>query len=251
MLWRGSTGVRPEEAQVRNRGVLLLALVIAAVLAAGAAFALVNAGDDSGPRLTLPTLSPTPTDTASATPSATPTATATPSATATASPTATSKPTATAKPSATSTSGSHTYAYPKPTHTYAGLELTIHSPSNNEPPGSDFVLTAKATDGDGTIFFNGMSWGDGSTEPAQANPQHCKSYPQPPTSPQGSYQPQSDSKTFTFHHRYLVGGRDYVITVKVASVNVDCRPNGPKRQDTLLRVRIHVTTPEPSPTAAP
>jgi hypothetical protein len=225
---------------VRNRGVLLLALLIAAVLAAGSAFALINAGDDSGPKVdALPTASPTPTatETPSATPTATPTESATPEPTATATTSPTAKPTASATSKPTS---SGTYSYPKPSHSYQGLELTLSSPDNNQPAGEDFVLTVKSSDGDGKIFFNGLSWGDGQSEPAAANPQHCKSYPQPPTSPQGAYQPQPDSKTFTFHHKYLVGGRDYVIAVKVASVNGDCRPNGPKREDTKLYLRIHV-----------
>lgn len=247
MLWPGSTRVRPEEAHVRNRFVLPLALVIAAVLAAGSAYALINAGDDSGLKIgALPTASPTSSSTPTATASPTESPTASPTETPTAGPTAgpTAAPRATASPTRTRTSapssGSRTYSYPKPSQTYAGLELTITASSQDSDP-TYYTLTAKSSDGDGTIFFNGLSWGDGTTQSAAANPQRCKSYPTLHSAP-GSYQPQRDAKTFTFHHRYAPGS-SYVITVKVASVNVDCRPNGPKREDQLLRVRVHVPPP--------
>jgi hypothetical protein len=226
---------------VRNRGVLLLALAIAAVLAAGSIFALLNAGDDSGPKVdALPTTSPAATETPSPTASPTPTETATsspePTATATAAPTTTR--TSTSKPT---TSGT-TYAYPRPTRRYEGLQMSVDA--TNEGDGDadplDYTVTVHATDGDGTIYFNGLSWGDGTSQPAQANPQRCKSYP-PLTSPAGPYDPQNDSKTYVFHHHYPALNKAYTITVKVASVNVDCRPHGPAREDQHLSVTVHPT----------
>lgn len=244
MLWRGSTRVRPEEAHVRNRGVLLLALAIAAVLAAGSAVALIQAGDD--PKVgALPTASPTASQTPTQSPTPSPSATesATPEPTASQAPSATPRATrsATARPTS---GGSTTYSYPKPSTTYPGLQLTITATSQDDDP-TEYTLVAQASDGDGRIYFNGLSWGDGTTQPAAANPQRCKNYP-PLTSPPGAYQPENDSKQYTFTHRYAPGS--YVITVQVASVNGDCRPNGPKREDRLLRVRINVPSPAPTPT---
>jgi hypothetical protein len=237
---------------VRNRGVLLLALLIAAVLAAGSGYALYNAGDDSSPAVgALPTTSATPSATPSETPSETPSAT--PTETASPTPAVTASPTSTRSSSPRATSGSHTYAYPKPSRTYDGLQVTLTSNPQHGTVGQNFRVTIEATDGDGKLFFNGLSWGDGATVPSQGNPQRCKSYP-PLTSPPGAYQPQPDARTgstaYRFDHKYLAPPAQadhYDITVHIASVNADCRPNGPKREDRTLTVRVYVTAPKPTP----
>ena len=242
MLGRGSTRLPLEEAHVRNRGVLLLALVIAAVLAAGAGYAFSNAGDDSSPSIgALPTTSPTPTESATATPTATPSETATPAPTETASPAAT--PTATRTTTSHPTTASQTYAYPRPpSQGYEGLQMsmTASNEGDNDADPLDYTVTVTASDKDGTIYFNGLSWGDGTSQPAQADPQHCKSWP-PLTSPPGPYQPHPDSKKWVFHHRYPALDKGYVITAKVASVNADCHPHGPRREDKSLSVTVHPT----------
>jgi hypothetical protein len=246
MLGPGCTRVLPEEAHVRNRGVLLLALLIAAVLAAGSVYAFVNAGDGSGPTIdALPSPSatasesPTPSPTPSVTPSETSTPTPTPTATQGSSPRATPKATSSAtRTSSPRSSSSTTYAYPKPSRDYDRLQLTITANPEHGTVGETFRVVGTATDGDGRIYFTGMSWGDGSSEPAGSNPQHCKSWP-PLTSRPGPYQPRPDKKRYAFDHQYLTPG-DYTITFHVRSVNEDCRPNGPKREDRVLSVVVHV-----------
>lgn len=236
----------------RSRVFLILALAIAALLAAGTAAALIQSGDAEP--VVLPTAAPIST----ATPTPTPSPTATPSSTAT--PSATPSPTSTATGGSTTggssgsgggttTGGSstHTYAYPKPPKGgYDGLRLKVTVDPGSGPLGTVFKVTATGTDGDGTIYFNGLSWGDGTGEPAQKSPQRCKSYP-PPTSPPGAYQPDPDKKDYSFSHRYLAPGK-YTITVKIASVNETCKPNGPATQYQTVQVPITVTEPEPTPT---
>lgn len=117
------------------------------------------------------------------------------------------------------------------------MELTLTA-DHNEEVGDIYTVVGKATDGDGTIYFTGMTWGDGASEPRQSSPRKCKSYP-PLTSPPGPYQPDPDSKTYTFNHRYLAPG-DYKITFRVASLNADCRPNGPKDETRVLSVTVTV-----------
>jgi hypothetical protein len=233
----------------RSRVFLLLALAIAAVLAAGSAVALIRAGD--GEPVVLPTSIPSSSATPSATPTGTPTPTADPSAGPTATSGSTATPTSTAGTSGGtsggSTGGSGTYAYPKPPKGgYEGLRLKVTVDPGSGPVGTEFKLTAVGNDGDGTIYFNGLTWGDGTSEPAQSNPQRCKSYP-PLKSPPGAYEPDPDSKTYRFSHRYLAPGR-YTITVRVASVNETCKPNGPATQYQTVQVPITVTEPEPTPT---
>lgn len=235
-----------------RRSVLLVTLLVAALLAGLSGYALTNAGDEGSPQLTLPTAGPSPT--LSSTPKATPSTTPSPTATASPAPTETStsthRPTATPHSTRTSSGGSGTYAYPKPSRRYDGLRLTGQFTGKNVTVGDPYKVSAVATDGDGTIYFTGLDWGDGSKVPGQASPQHCKSYP-PLHSPPGPYQPQPDKKNFgPFNHTYVTPGT-YTIIVKVASVNADCRPNGPKPEATSVALKVTVTAPAPSPSPAP
>ncbi|MCU1587136.1 MAG: hypothetical protein JWN31_629 [Frankiales bacterium] len=238
-----------------SRTALLVSLIIAALLAGVAGLALVNAGDNTGPTRGLPTAgpvptpSPTPSTTPSPTPTPVPTATATPTATPTVTATPSASPAATAKPTATRTATpkpttQQTYAYPKPTRSYAPLQLTLRSSRGAGQVGDTFSVTAVATDGDGEIYMDGLDFGDGSKEPAQSSPKHCKSYP-PLHSPPGPYQPSPDKKNFgPYNHTYLAPG-DYTITMTVASVNATCKPNGPANESRTLHLVVHVTAAAP------
>jgi hypothetical protein len=241
-----------------SKSFLLIALIVAALLAGLSGYALSNAGDDSGPTLSLPTAGPTPTlgRTASATPSVTPTASASATATApaTATPTATASPTpsatksATPKPTPTKSATpkpsptTKTYAYPKPTKTYAGLRLTGTFTGKTATVGDVYRVSAVATDGDGTIYMNGLSWGDGASVGSQPSPKKCKSYP-PLHSPPGAYQPDPDKKDFgPYEHTFTKAGT-YTIRFYVASVNADCRPNGPSNESTFVEMKVTVSLP--------
>lgn len=230
-----------------SRTTLLVSLIISAMLAGLAGVALINAGDDTGPTKGLPPAGPLPT--LSPTRPATPSPTPTPTATATATPTATASPTATAtataKPTATKTATAkpttqQTYAYPKPTRSYAPLQVTMRSSRGAGEVGDTFSITAVATDGDGEIYMNGLDFGDGTTVPAQSSPKKCKAYP-PLHSPPGAYQAEPDKKDFgPYTHKYLAPGT-YTITMRVASVNADCKPNGPKDESRILQLKVTVT----------
>jgi hypothetical protein len=228
------------------RSFIVAAFVVSAGLAGGAAVAFVNAGDgdgtvtSDGPVVTAsPTPSETPSPTATPEPTATATATATPSATATA--------TATATP--TATSGSRTYAYPRPSRTYDGLVLTVTINPGGGNDQTNFELTAKGKDGDGEVYFDGLTWGDGKSIGSVGSPQKCKSWP-PLHSPPGPYEPEPDSATYIYHHQYVTPGT-YVIKVRMSSMSKDCKPHGPRTEVRNVEVTVKVVsaTPSPSPTA--
>jgi hypothetical protein len=229
----------------------VVGLVVSAGLAGGAAYALVQVTDDdtrSTAAATQPTpaaLTPTPTPTASPTPSPTPApvVTVTPTASPGAVPTATPTP----RP----TGPVRTYAYPKPTTSYQGLSLSATIDPGNGDTTDVFSVTVKATDGDGRTYFAGLDWGDGTTVAADPSPRRCASYP-PLTSPPGPYRPQPDARTFgPYRHRFTRGGT-YTVTVRVSSVNADCRPNGPQAETSAAvfeKVQVFVpSSAQPSPT---
>lgn len=175
---------------MRGRVLVVSAFVLAAALCAGAAVALVlAASDDTSPRAlgspsptsAVPTATPTPAPTTTAltvspTPSASPVVTASPTAT----PSRSASPTASPSPRRTATSR------PSPTQSVAeGLSAKAGTPGGyaNEP----LELTAHATDGDGTIYFQSLDWGDGSDlvegpdrgaacDPAAISPADCRDF---------------------------------------------------------------------------
>jgi hypothetical protein len=236
----------------KSRVFLLLALAIAALLATASAVAFTQSGDDE-PDVALPTAAPTTSETPSATPSPTSTLTPEPSPAATA--TATATTTATADPSAAPTRrpttgpSTRTFAYPKPSQSYERLKVRVTANPGSGDQGTVFEIVSAAEDGDGTIYFSGLTWGDGASERSQPSPRKCKSYP-PLTSPPGAYQPDPDKKTYTFSHRYTEPGT-YKVVVTITSVNADCRPNGPANDVVKVEIPITVTKAQPTPTAIP
>ena len=208
----------PMPAFMRTRAFLVVALLVSTGLVGGAGYALVTARDDQGSDTnagasTSPTTSPTPEASPGVTVSPTPDVTVSPTAGASAS------ASASATASATATSSSKTYDYPR-SPGYSGLVLTVTNNPGSGPVGTNFELTVKGHDGDGTIYFGGLTWGDGTSVSPDASPQHCKSYP-PLTSPPGAYQPQPDDLKNVYHHRFLTPGH-YVITVSIS-----CTPETP------------------------
>ena len=237
---------------MRTRGFLLLALVLSAALTAGAAFALVNAGDDSpGLTATAPTATPTtepttePPSTAAPFPTFTATSAPVPTTTApTAAPTATETAAPTSRPTSGPTSApARTYPYPRPTQRYDELSMDLTYPDQPLAPNSDVGISATGTDGDGDVYFNGLTWGDGTGVAAQPAPHHCPSYP-PLTSPH-RYQPEPSKRTYVFHHRYAVPGK-YTLVVHVASNNGDCKPHGPAAEYQSLEGTITIVAPTAS-----
>jgi len=230
----------------------VLAVLVSAGLVAGAAALFVSAGDGEGttkavsPLVTSPTPSETPTEpapepTVSPTPGPTATPTPTPTPTVTSSPTAT----ASARPSTTS-SPTRTYAYPRPSRRYDGLTLTVTADQGGGDTRTVFKLTVEGKDGDGEVYFDGIRWGDGSGVPSAGSPQHCKSYP-PLTSPPGAYQPEPDTATYVYKHRYTKPGA-YVVEVQVSSISKDCKPHGPEKETRKAQLTLVV---EPAPAASP
>lgn len=239
----------PAPARAPSRALVVLALLVAAGLLAVATVAFVKASDDKGTTKSVrPPLTPVATatsePTAEPTPEPTLTTAPTPSATATATPTATA--TATATVTATVTPGTTTYAYPSPTRGYEGLALTATKSGGNDTTGSSFHLAVKGTDGDGEIYLAGVSWGDGTSVPAEASPQHCKAWP-PLTSPPGPYAPEPDHAAYGYDHSYSTKD-DYVITVWMSSVSKDCKPHGPKSETRQVQIPVTIVSASPSPT---
>lgn len=233
----------------------VLAFLVAGGLVAGATVAFVNSGDEDTTKAASPIAGATASPTASATPDPTPEPTVaptpTPSASAAPSPSTTASASPSASVSASASAGTgKTFAYPKPSRTYDGLRATATINPGGGNTGTTFDLTVKGTDGDGEIYFAGLTWGDGSSVPAEASPQQCKTYP-PLTSPPGAYQPSPDSASYTKSHRFARPGT-YTVTVQIASVNKDCKPGGPASERSDLpsfRVTV-VAAPSPSPSAA-
>lgn len=229
-----------------------LAVLGASALVAGATVAYVNAGDESPTKSVdvpvaagvVPTSQPVPTFAPTTEPSASASPTSVPSASPTAAPSAT----ATASPTP-SRSSSTTYAYPRPTRTYDGLRLSATMNPGDGYTTTRFSMTVTASDGDGAVYLKSIDWGDGTTT-TEPNPQSCKTYP-PLTSPPGAYEPQSSSYKKSFPHTYRAEG-DYTVVVTVASVNKDCRPNGPAREERVARFDgVNSVTISPSPTPSP
>lgn len=202
------------------------AFVVSLGLAGGAAYALDQAtGKEPTPTaLTQPTATPTPEPTPSATPSPTPSPTASP----TPSPTPSRTPSPTPKPTVTQSPVATRYPYPKPTTTYAGLSMD--AAAKQSAYGQKSVgLGITGDDGDGKIFLIVIDWGDGTTSGAQQDPTACKAYPSPTARP-GPYRPQPDHFRLVTTHTYPEFGL-YNITVRLRSVNADCRPYGPKTEN--------------------
>lgn len=240
---------------------LVLAFVVAAALcaiAAVSAVALVNNRDNTskaagaGPiRSPLPTATGAPTPTASPSPS-TPKPSPSPSPS---TPKATPSPTSTpaGKPSASAASvkaaSKQNFGYPKPTSTYPGLVLRASLSEENGATTRPFMLTLKATDGDGNVAFNGVDWGDGEQAAAEPDPTRCKDAPTPTSQPP-AYQPQPSERNGSFRHSYRTAGT-YQLVVRAISRNGDCRPHGPRTENAETTFTVTVTAPpSPSPTAA-
>lgn len=223
----------PVQALVRARPYLFvgIAIVLSAGLCAGAALAFVNASNGGPSTASVPLPTPTPTMTPPQTP--TPRPTPTPSATAKASASPSARPTA--SPPGT---GVRTYAYPKPTRSYDSLRFRAASTSGSGTSATLVTVTVAAKDGDGDITFGGLTWGDGTAEPAEAVADHCPSYPSPTAAP-GPYQPKPSSRTFTRQHRYAATGT-YPARVSVRSGNTSCRPNGPGPEAQTVTFTVHV-----------
>jgi hypothetical protein len=213
-----------------------LAVLVAAGLAAGAAYALIQAASDSTPTaqatpsvepVVTPSESPTPVPT-TVTPTATTSATATPTSTATVSTSPTPR----------------RYPYPSPTKGYRGLALTASMNTPRGTVGQTFTLQGHATDGDGTVFVTSVDWGDGTVDGGEPSPSSCPAYPSPSANP-GPYRPEPDSRSFARTHAYANPG-DYKVVVTVRSVNADCHPHGPIPETLSLAFaganRVHVVT---------
>lgn len=241
--------------QDNPKAVLGVAFIVAAGLAGGAGVIYVNAGDDTTSVATSPVVTPAPSQTVQV-PTTAPTPDVTASASASATPTATATATASASatPSPTLSPGTKTYPYPRPTQGYEGLILRGTLNPGGGTTATVFHLTLRGTDGDGTIGFNGLTYGDGAGEAAAPHRVGCRNYP-PLTSPPGAYQPEPDSQTYTFRHRYTAAGT-YTLTMHLTSSNADCKPHGPKSEarDAQFTVVVAVAppvTPTPSPTPKP
>ncbi|MCU1622143.1 MAG: hypothetical protein JWL79_988 [Frankiales bacterium] len=215
-----------------------LAVLVAAGLAGGGAYALSQATGDSTPTAQT-TPSAEPVVTPSESPAPVPT-TATPTST----PTSTVSATATATPTVSTSPTPRRYPYPSPTKGYRGLALTASMNTPRGTVGQSFTLQGHATDGDGTIFVTSVDWGDGTVDGGEPSPTSCPAYPSPSANP-GPYQPEPDSRSFARSHAYANPG-DYKVVVTVRSVNADCHPHGPIAETLSLAFtganRIHVVT---------
>lgn len=227
----------------RPRLWIALGLVVSAVLAGGAGVALVKASDDKGATTAAPTAAPVVTP--SVTPAATPSAEPTPTPELVATLTATPSPSATAVATASSV---RKYPYPKPTRGYAALFYRATNTPGTGTTDTTFTLTIKASDGDGSITFGGLTWGDGSSEAAEPVPGPCSPRPSPTTQPP-PYQPDPDSRVLSYHHRYVAAGNFNVLTT-VNSGNPTCRPHGAPSESQTVKLAVHVSpvaTTSPTP----
>jgi hypothetical protein len=236
----------------RARGLAIGAVVVSALLAGTAAYALDQATDDSAPTVLSspepvvtesPTAEPTVDPTLAPIPTLTPLPTLSPTPTSTASPTHSASPTASQTAVVTaSPTPRRIYPYPKPTTVYAGLALSAKLIPRGGSQYAVSVVTEDdrngATDGDGTIYLESLSWNDGPLVRG-VNPTSCRSYP-PLTSPPGPYQPEPDSKRATYEHTYPSGPANYHIVLTIRSVNADCKPNGPKPETATLEFDVEL-----------
>ena len=214
----------------RNRALVVLAFLVSAGLFATAAVALVRTGrEDATPSGTLPSTNPTvvfPTDQPSESP--TPAATVAPTATATATPTPSAAPT----PAATASATPKATTSPRPRRTFqspapAGLYLDA---SMNATGGdtyaqqTEFVITARAIDGDGFIELVSLNWGDGTVVTDDTGEQ-CPA------------QDGGDCKDWQYSHTYAQPGT-YTVTFKVRST--------PETEVSQVSFSVKVTHPAPS-----
>ena len=213
----------------RARFLVIAAFVLSTALFATAAVAYVAATRDEGPKTAGPRIHPTlifPTQepTASPTPSPTPSPTASP----TPSPAAvTPSPSASPRPRTTTSAPK-----PSPTAKKDGLRVdAVLDPADGDTfaKTTDFVLYAHATDGDGTIKLQSVTWGDGTTS-RSGKTTECAST--------GT----GDCKDFELHHRYNKQG-SYQVTLTVVS--------GPTAEKRVLHITAFVHYPAPTPTPAP
>lgn len=203
-----------------------MAVLVAAGLAGGAGYALNRVThNQSADALVAPPQLPTATPSLTASPTLSPT----PRPVVTrASPTPSPTPSPTASPTPSPTPP-RTYAYPSSGRPYAGLTLSAKlAPRSGNVRTAFAVRISGARDGDGTVWFDRVDWGDGTVTTGRGDPTRCRSWP-PLTSPPGPYRPEPDAAAFgPFTHRYPVGV--YTVTVRVRSSNGDCKPHGPSAE---------------------
>lgn len=211
----------------RGRVAVVVAFVLSAGLASGAAVALVKASDEERtPGRTLPRVNPTlvppseqatPATTAAPTPSAAPTATAAPTASATAGPSSGPTPSASSSPKPRPAQGA----------TYLSAKADLVPLSQHA-----FKLVIRATDGDDPVVLSSVTWGDGETA-ASSGGARC-------SAPAGA-----DCRVFTLQHSYVqaVAEKTYAITVLVTA--------GKERVVLTLQATVAALPPAPTPTPTP
>ena len=217
----------------RARLLVAAAFVLSAGLFGTAAVAYVVASRDDGPKkagptvhpsLILPTTEPSATPTPSTAPTASPTPAPSPTAAPSASPAAaTPSPSASPKPATTS-------PRPRPTRTTTKPGLFVDAvldPADGDTVATvtDFVLSAHATDGDGTIKLQSVTWGDG-TKSTSGKTSECAST--------GT----GDCKDFELHHVYNRTGR-FEVYLTITS--------GPTAEKQVLHISAFVNHPAPTP----
>jgi len=213
----------------RGRVAVVVAFVLSAGLASGAAVALVKAGDEERtPGRTLPRVNPTlvapsdqatPATTGAPTPSTAPTPSAAPTASATPSSAPSSAPTPSSSPKPRAAQG--------PTYLSAKADLVPVSESA-------FELVVRATDGDDRVVLSSVKWGDGDAA-ASSGGARC-------SAPAGA-----DCRVFSLQHDYAQAATEktYAITVLVTA--------GKERVVLTLQATVAALPPAPtaSPTASP
>jgi hypothetical protein len=216
----------------RARLLVIAAFVLSAGLFGTAAVAYVVASRDDGPKKAGPTVHPSvivPTQEPSATPTPTlePTSSPTPAASPTASPSASpaTSPSPSASPRAATSS-----PRPSPTRSFVKQGLFVDAvldPADGDTVATvtDFVLSAHATDGDGTIKLQSVTWGDG-TKSTSGKTSEC------PSTGTG------DCKDFELHHVYNRTGR-FEVYLTVTS--------GPTAEKQVLHISAFVNHPAPTP----
>jgi len=188
---------------------VVVAFVLSAGLCAGGAIALVKtSANDGKPRaLPTPSVSPLPSEQPTVAPT-------TPAPTTSPTPVATATPTVTAVPSPTHTATSsptpRRTTSPRPSPTGSTVEGLSSSASINYATGGTtadhFVVTAKATDGNGTIYLQSIDWGD--DPPATLHERGTACSP-PATAP-------ADCRKYPEGHDYAAAG-SYIITIEFVS----------------------------------
>lgn len=224
----------------RPRALVIVAFAGSAALFAGAATALVAANRDDDVTGTLPRANPTLVPGGSSpsaepvvtdSPEASPAATASATASAAASASASARATSSASPRA-STSAS---AAPRPTKGALNAEGLFVDAVIDPADGATYAkktvfrLSAHATDGDGTIRFVSVSWGDG-TRSTSAVTRECAATG------------RGDCKDFAVSHVYSTqGSKDVTLTIT----------SGPAKETSVLLLGVKVNNAAPTPTASP